>query len=104
MFGFRVMRGLLCCFRALIWLVEHYPQIVCGSAGMVALIMVCSQKVPAEVVIRLFHECVLSVFAIALWMRCRNHDATKCEPAKPCSVEAIEIDCQLSLQFGPRGL
>ena len=104
MFGFRCMRVMLFCFMALLPVVEHFPQIVCGSAGMVALFTVCSQKVPAEVVIRLFHECVLSMFASALLMRCRDRAAGKCEPAAACSAEVIEIDCQLSLHFGPRDL
>ena len=104
MFSFRCMRFMLRCFMALLSIVEHFPQIVCGSAGIVALFTVCSQNVPAEVVIRLFHECVLSVFASALLMRCRDRDAAKYKPAKACSAEVIEIDCQLSLNFGIRDL
>lgn len=104
MSGFRCMRVLVFCFMAWLSIVEHFPQIVCGTAGMVALFTVYSQNVPAEVVIRLFHECVLSVFASALLMRCRDRGAARCEQTKTCSADVIEIDCQLSLQFGPRSL
>ena len=101
MFGFRCMRVLLRCFTAFLSIVELFPQIVIGSAGIVALLAVCSQSVPPGVVLQLYHECVWGVVASALLMRCRDRGAAKCESARTYSAEAVEIDCQLSLQFGP---
>jgi hypothetical protein len=59
MSGFRCIRVQVKCFLWALLIVEHFPQIVCGIAGMFALFMAFSQKRPPEVAVRLFHECVL---------------------------------------------
>jgi hypothetical protein len=82
MSGFRRTRVLLFCFMAFLSIVEHFSQIVCGSAGMVALFMLCSQKVPAEFVIRLFHECVVSAVASGILIRCGDRGVASRKLAK----------------------
>jgi hypothetical protein len=101
MFGLRCIRVLLFCFMALISIVEYFPQIVIGSAGMVALFAVCSQNVLPGVVMQLYHECVVGILASELLIRRRDRGATGRKPERRCSYEAIEIACQLSLQFRP---
>jgi hypothetical protein len=99
MFGLRCMRVLLFCFVALLPIVEYFPQIIIGSAGMVALLAVCSRNVLPGVVMQLYHQCVVGVIASGLLMRCRSRSCVKRKPAKAFSGETIEISCQLSLQF-----